>query len=74
MLFADGTASSSSFEIVRCCDTFCVSTSGVLPETVMVSEIAPTASVALIVAVKFGASSRPSRLKVLKPGSVNVTA
>jgi hypothetical protein len=37
MLFAVGTASRSSLENVRCCDTFCVSTSGVLPETVTVS-------------------------------------
>jgi hypothetical protein len=73
MLFAVGTASSSSFEIVRCWATFWVSTSGELPETITVSWMVPTESVALTVAVKFAGSARPSRLKVLKPVSVNVT-
>ena len=52
---------------------FCVSTIGDSAETVIVSSIAPTFRSALIVAVKSDVSSMPSRLTMLKPGSVNVT-
>jgi hypothetical protein len=48
-------------------DTLRTSTSGVPPETVIVSVRAPTASSALTVATKFDESSSPSRLKVENP-------
>ncbi len=43
------------------------------PVTVIVSASSPTRSSALTVAVNVPVSSMPSRLKVLNPGSVNVT-
>src|SRR5262245_11871506 len=49
------------------------STIGLAPETVIVSSSDPTFISALTVAVKLAGSSSPSRLYVLKPGSVNVT-
>ena len=52
---------------------FCTSTSGVSPVTVIVSSSAPTRRSASIFAVNEPASTTPSRLTVLKPGSVNVT-
>ena len=70
MLWEVGTAASSSREITRCCVTFCVSTSGVRPETVIVSSIEPSDSSMSTVAVKLGESSRPSRRVTEKPGSV----
>ena len=70
MLCEVGTAASSSREITRCCVTFCVSTSGVCPDTVMVSSSEPTDSSTLTVAVKLGGRSSPSRRVTEKPGSV----
>ena len=46
---------------------------GAAPLTVMVSSRDPTRRSAFTVAVKFPESSMPSRLTVLKPGSVKVT-
>src|SRR5688572_6291111 len=46
---------------------------GLSPVTVTVSSSAPTLRSALIVAVSAPSNSTPSRLKVLKPGNVNVT-
>ena len=73
MLRAAGSASITSRVITVCLVTLCTSTSGVAPDTVIVSSSAPTFRSALTVAVKFPVSSMPSRLNVLKPGSVNVT-
>ena len=73
-VFPVGTVSSRAWEITFCCVMFEVSTSGVCPDTVTVSSSPPTFSSTFKIAVKLGPSSRPSRLKVLKPGSVNVTA
>ena len=56
------------------CTTFCVSTIGLSPETVIVSSTEPTFMSALTFAVKAEVSSMPSRLTLLKPVSVNVTA
>src|SRR2546423_7217151 len=50
------------------------STTGVSPVTVIVSASAPTFRSALTVATNDPVSSIPSRLTVLKPGSVNVTS
>ena len=50
------------------------STTGEAPVTVIVSVSAPTLSSALRVAVNSAGSTRPSRLKVLNPGSVKVTS
>jgi hypothetical protein len=47
---------------------FCTSTTGVSPETVIVSSSAPTFISALICTVPAPASSMPSRLNTLKPG------
>ena len=49
------------------------STTGVSPDTVMVSATAPTRRSALIVAVNVPVSSMPSRLTLLNPCSENVT-
>ena len=72
-LFAVGTVSSSSRETVRCCVAPCTSTSGVAPETVMVSCSWLTVSSTSTWAVKLVRSSRPSRLSVAKAASENVT-
>src|SRR6185503_15076920 len=48
-------------------------TTGEAPETVIVSSREPTPSSALRVAVNSDGRTRPSRLNVLKPVSVNVT-
>ena len=53
--------------------TFCTSTTGVLPDTVIVSSTPPTFSSLFTVAVKFVVSSMPARLTELNPGSVKVT-
>jgi hypothetical protein len=50
-----------------------MSTIGDSPVTVTVSSTAPTRISALTVATNEPLSSRPSRLTVLKPGSVKVT-
>ena len=59
---------------VACRLTLWTSTIGVSPVTVMVSSTAPTLRSALTVAVNEPVSSMPSRLTVLNPVSVNVTA
>ncbi len=56
-----------------CLVTLCTSTSGVVPETVIVSSSAPTFRSAFTVAVNVPDSSIPSCFTALKPGSVNVT-
>ena len=53
--------------------TLWVSTTEAWPVTVTVSSSEPTRMSALTVALKVPASSMPSRLNVLNPGSVNVT-
>ena len=70
---ADGIASSTVDEITACDAVFCTSTTGLCPETVIVSSSEPSRISALIAAVKFTGSSTPSRRTVLKPVSVNVT-
>ena len=49
------------------------STTGVSPVTVIVSSSAPTSRLALTVVTNQSGSSKPSRLNMLKPVSVNVT-
>ena len=49
------------------------STTGAAPVTMIDSSSAPTRSSALMVAVNSAASCRPSRLKLLKPGSEKLT-
>src|SRR6185436_9580943 len=66
-------ASSTSRSRTRAVVVLDTSTTGEAPETVIVSSRAPTPSSALSVAVNSDGSTRPSRLNVLKPGSVNVT-
>ncbi len=56
-----GSASSSSEESTVCLRTFCVSTSGLAPLTVIVSSIDPTCMSALMVAVNPAVSATPSR-------------
>ena len=68
-----GNASSVARDSVVCCRTFCRSTTGVSPETVIVSASSPTFKSALTVAVNPAVSSSPSRFNVLKPGKVKVT-
>ncbi len=73
MLCAVGSASMTSRVITICFDTAWMSTSGVAPETVMVSSTAPTFNSAFTFAVKSVVSSMPSRFTELKPGRTNVT-
>ena len=68
-----GSVSSRSRDRTCCVRTFCVSTTGLAPDTVMVSSSAPTRMSAFTVAVNPVVSSTPSRLTVLNPASVNVT-
>src|SRR4249919_3195099 len=68
-----GIASRTSFPRTRCCVTLWTSTIGVSPVTVTDSSTAPTRKSAFTVAVNDPASSMPSRLNALNPGSVNVT-
>ena len=59
--------------VMTCVREACVtSTSGVCPETVMVSSSAPTFISALIVETKFAGSSTLSRTTVEKPASEKV--
>ena len=53
--------------------TFCTSTTGLCPVTMIVSSTEPTFSSAFTVAVKLDGSSTPSRLTALKPVSVKLT-
>ena len=69
-----GIAAKVSLSIVRVVCELCTSTTGDSPLTVIVSVNAPTRRSALIVATKFPSSATLSRLKVLKPLSVKVTA
>ena len=69
---AAGSAAMTSFAMVVCRRTLCVSTTGDSALTMMVSSIAPIRSSALMVAVKDPVSSIPSRLYVVKPGSAKV--
>ena len=68
-----GIAARTSLLDVCCVLALCTSTIGVSPVTVIVSSSAPTFRSPFTVATKFPDSSMPSRLTVLKPGSVNVT-
>ena len=68
-----GIVLSTSEPITVCCRAFWTSTTGDSPVTVMVSFSSPTRRSALTVAANAPASSMPSRLKVLKPGSEKVT-
>ena len=68
-----GIALRMSLLTVVCTRTLWTSTIGVSPVTVIVSSRAPTLSSLLTVATNVPVSSMPSRLTVLKPGSVNVT-
>ena len=68
-----GSASITSRDAVLFCTTFCTSTIGLSPVTVIVSSTVPTFMSALTFAVNAVVSSIPSRLTVLKPVSVNVT-
>ena len=68
-----GIAFMTSRVITFCCVTFCTSTIGAWPDTVMVSSSEPTRMSAFTVAVNAAVSSMPSRFTVLKPVSANVT-
>ena len=68
-----GIAFRMSRVITFCWVTFCKSTVGDSPVTVIVSCSEPTRMSALTVAVKDAVSSTPSRLTVLKPVSVKDT-
>src|SRR6478672_11067555 len=68
-----GMASTTSLVMTWRRTTFCVSTTGLAPETVTVSSSVPTRSSGLMVATKVAGSSTFSRLTVANPGSVNVT-
>jgi hypothetical protein len=68
-----GIASMMSRVTTRCVTTFCTSTVGVSPVTVIVSSSEPTRRSTLMFAVNDAVSSTPSRRTVLKPCSANVT-
>ena len=59
--------------MTRCCVTFCTSTAGASPVTVMVSSSAPTRMSALTVAVNAGGQLDALASHRAEPGSVNVT-
>ena len=65
-----GTAFSTSRVSTCCLALLCTSTTGEAPDTVTDSCSVPTLRSMLIVAVKLPCSSTPSRMTVLKPGSV----
>ena len=69
-----GIDASTSLLMTRCVCALCTSTTGVSAETVIVSAIAPTCRSSLTVAANAPDSSMPSRLTVLNPESVKVTA
>src|SRR4029450_2793790 len=73
MVWAVGTASSTSRGMTCALLLLCTSTTGDSPDTVTVSSTAPTFRSALIVAVKLDCSSTPSRLTVENPGRLNVS-
>ncbi len=68
-----GSASITSREAVCFCTTFCVSTIGLAPDTVIVSSTEPTFRSALTVAVNADVNSMPSRFTALKPVRVKDT-
>src|SRR5262245_47667677 len=69
-----GTSASTSLESTTSRFVLvCVSTTGVAPETVIVSSTAPTRRSALIVVTPAPVSTTPSRLTVENPDSVKVT-
>ena len=68
-----GRVESTSSVTSVCRRTFCTSTTGAAPVTVIVSSIPPTAMAESTFAVNPVVSSIPSRMIVLKPGSENVT-
>ncbi len=69
-----GIESMTSRFTTACWRVFWTSTRGDCPDTVTVSSTVPTRSSALTVAVTPAERSIPSRLIVLKPASVKVTA
>jgi hypothetical protein len=69
----DGIARRASLSSICCCRVLCTSTIGDSPVTVTVSWSSPTLRSAFTVATKLPDSSMPSRLTVVKPGSVNVS-
>ena len=73
MLRVDGSESMMSRVSTCVLAACCTSTSGVCPETVIVSSRAPTFMSALIVAVKLAGNSTLSRTTVWKPVRVKVT-
>jgi hypothetical protein len=68
-----GSASSRSLDIRLCRRTFCTSTTGLAPLTVIVSATAPTRSSASTFAVKPAVNVMPSRTTWPKPARLNVT-
>ena len=72
-LVPTGIASTISRVITFCWTTFCTSTVGAAPDTVIVSSSAPTRRSAFTVAVNDAVNVTPSRLTTLNPLSVNVT-
>jgi hypothetical protein len=68
-----GRVASSSVETTFCWRTFCVSTSGDTPATVIVSSRDPTSRSAFTGAVNPAVSTMPSRLAVLNPERLKVT-
>ena len=68
-----GSVESTSSVTSVCRRTFCTSTTGAAPVTVIVSSMPPTAMAESTFAVKPVVSSIPSRMIVLKPGSEKVT-
>ena len=70
---ATGSDSMSSVFICVCRRVLCTSTIGLSPVTVTVSSSVPTRNSALTVDTKSAGSTRPSRTKVLKPGSLKLT-
>ena len=74
MFLETGAASSTSRVSTLWVRTFCTSTTGVAPVTVIVSSTVPTRSSASTFAVNPTFSTMSSRTTVAKPGKVNVTA
>ena len=72
LLLPVGSALSRSSASTLCWRTFCTSTNGDSPVTVIVSSRDPTGSSAFTVAVKPAVSTIPSRINVLKPGKSKV--
>ena len=73
MVLPVSNASMVSCVSVVCCRTLWTSTTGLAPETVIVSASGPTCNCVSTLAVKPVASSIPSCRTVLNPGSVKMT-